>query len=362
MVKKGDVIRGYRIAGTPGNTDAGKCLWTSAEKGGEEFFVKEFLDPRRPRPGFMGSPEARLAIDARCDRFEMRHQSVNDRIDPAHLHAGNLVTPIDFFSAGSRYYKVTKWVRPAEAADPRTFTPYRKSVLLGTLGDSVGYLHSLGIVHGDLKPQNVLVHRPDGSDLHTAKLIDFDDAFLTGQPPEPTVIGGDPRYGAPEWIRYVRGEIGPEQLTTAVDMFALGLLVHTYVVGRLPGFDRRHGSPGEAVNAGDPLAFDERLDRGLLALLYDLVYSSPGARPGIDAVREIWDDVERLELKGPPPRTVPADRPTGQHSRSVESNAAGSADRAPSPKARGRDTGRRPSRVRINIAGSTPTAEEAEKQ
>ncbi|WP_243794348.1 protein kinase domain-containing protein [Saccharopolyspora gloriosae] len=326
-MKQGDVIHGYRILGKPTNTDAGKCLWTFAEKDGREFFIKEFLDPRRPRPNFMGSPEDRRAIEAQCDEFELRHRSVNERIDPKHLHAGNLVVPLDFFAEGSRYYKVTARVHPTDLREPQELTPYGKRVLLGTLADSLWYLHSLRIVHGDLKPQNVLVHRPDGSDLHTAKLIDFDDAFPSGSPPDPMLIGGDPRYGAPEWVGYVRGEpeVGPEQLTIAADMFAFGLVAHTYLTGGPPGFDARHGSPAEAVNAGERLVFDDRLDPELVEVLHALADVRPTARPTIGHVQELLEHEEKLAFR----RITTESR---------------------------RGTGRR-SRVRINLDGRAPKAE-----
>lgn len=354
-MKQDDVIRGYRVVGKPSNTDAGKCLWASARKDDGKFFIKEFLDPRRPRPGFMGGPEARRAIEAQCEEFEQRHRSVNDRIDPKHLNAGNLVIPVDFFAEGSRYYKVTAWVprTVAGAQELRSLAPFRKGVLLGTLGDSLLYLHSLGIVHGDLKPQNVLVHRPDGSDLHTAKLIDFDDAFPSGLPPEPTSIGGDPRYGAPEWVRYLHGEpgVGPEQLTTAADMFAFGLLVHIYLVGRLPGFDARHGSPAEAVIAGRQLRFDARLDPDLLEVLHQLADVRPDARPCVEAVQELLEQEEKLVLRQVPPRAGTAGRAAGHR---PPINHLAPAERPPPGAVEGRPR----SRVRINLRGRAPEVED----
>lgn len=360
-MKQGDVIRGYRVLGKPTNTDAGKCLWAFAEKDGREFFVKEFLDPRRPREGFMGSPQDRLAIDAQCDEFEQRHRSVNDRIDPKHLQGGNLVTPIDFFAERSRYYKVTARVRATGLEQPQALTPYRKRVLLGTLADSVCYLHSLGIVHGDLKPQNVLVHRPVGSDLHTAKLIDLDDAFPSGSAPDRTLIGGDPRYGAPEWTRYVRGdpEVGPGALTISADMFAFGLVAHIYLAGRLPGFDPRHGSPGAAVNAGEPLVFDARLGPDLLDVLRALADVRPTARPTIGDLQEVLEHEEKLMFRQVPRRIATA------HRRGARDRAGKTGTTAGAGKSQSNDisAGGPRSRLRINLDGRTPKLEdEGEKR
>ncbi|MEU5847901.1 protein kinase domain-containing protein [Saccharopolyspora shandongensis] len=353
-MKKGDVIGDYHITSKPTNTDAGKCLWAFAEKDGQEFFIKEFLDPKRPRENFMGSPEAKRAIVAQCEEFEERHWSVIELLDPEDLDAGNLVTAVDFFFEGSRYYKVTRRLHLADLADPHLLTPYQKSVLLGTLADSLRLLHRKGIVHGDLKPQNVLLHQPPGSDLFTAKLIDFDDAYMSGAPPERTVIGGDALYGAPEWIRYVQAdpEIGPEQLVTAVDMFAFGLMAHTYLTGALPGYDKRHGSPAEAVNAGDALEFDDRLSPALLHTLRALLRADPGSRPHIADVQDLLEQQEQLALRTNPP--APEDDYRVKVGR-LQINFGGGKE-PPSPSSGTQ------SRVRINLDGRNPEGRDEQRR
>ncbi len=301
-MKVGQVLRGYRVLSAPTNDGAGKCMWAVAEKDGREFFVKEFLDPKRPRPGSMGTPESKRLLLAQCEEFERRHRAVMSRIDPDDLDAGNLVIALDFFAEGARYYKVTRLLRPADLTGGHRLTPLQMSVLLGTLCDSLGLLHRLGIVHGDLKPQNVLLHRPNGSDLYTAKLIDFDDSYVSCDPPAPDVVGGDARYAAPEWLRYVRGDTdtGPAALTTAVDVFAFALVVHDYLTGRPPAVSAAHHSPAEAVDAGEELELDPRLHPALAETLRSLVVCDPRRRPPIGEVAPVLSDQALLALRDAP--------------------------------------------------------------
>ncbi|WP_159942053.1 MULTISPECIES: lipopolysaccharide kinase InaA family protein [unclassified Nocardiopsis] len=295
-MKLGDVINGYRIVTEPTNAGGGKCMWAFAERDGREYFVKRFLDPKRPRP----SPEppsrsVRVRLQA-CEEFEERHLRIMEALRPDQAGGGNLVLAQDFFCEGSTYYKVTERIDTSNMESPHTLGAREKSVLLKTLGQSLRQLHDIDVVHGDLKPDNVLVQRQ--TVFHTAKLIDFDDAYISGNPPGHEEIAGDALYGSPEWQRYVRGEegCGPQTLTTASDIFALGLLTHLYLTGALPAYPDGYGSPAEAVNAGAALEFDPRLAPGTRALVSRMCAAMPDQRPGAGAfVSALTPDACALE-------------------------------------------------------------------
>ncbi|GII84053.1 hypothetical protein Ssi03_20430 [Sphaerisporangium siamense] len=315
-MKFGAVIRGYHVVSEPTNDGGGKCVWAFAVRGGREYFIKRFLEPKRPREGSTASAASKALRLRECEEFERRQRAIMDRLSYDVTGAGNLVLAADFFHEGTTYYKVTERIVPSPLDEPHGLTPRGKSVLLKTLGLSVGLLHGIGVVHGDLKPSNVLIQKKNPRAFHTAKLIDFDDSYISGRPPGRETITGDSVYGAPEWRRYVQGDPDsrPDHLTTSVDVFALGLMAHRYLTGAIPGFDERHDSPADAVMAGEALRMDDRLGAPVRALLSAMTALDPAARPPVSAFLATLGDPEACVLhvrppEGPGPAMPPPPRP-----------------------------------------------------
>jgi serine/threonine-protein kinase len=87
--------------------------------------------------------------------------------------------------------------------------------------------HRCGVVHRDIKPQNCLRLARDG-DPDFIKVLDFGLAkVLSGTGKSAWTVGGSPGYIAPEIYRGGRTD-------HRVDIFALGVVLHTLALGRLP--------------------------------------------------------------------------------------------------------------------------------
>jgi eukaryotic-like serine/threonine-protein kinase len=299
-VKVGDVIDDYEIVTEPTNAGGAMCVWAFAVKGGREYFIKEFLTPKWPLPESMGSEASKQRRRQDCFDFERRHNEVMSRLADATTSpgGGNLVAARAFFRAGTMYYKVTEKIVTTSLESLRLLAVHERAVIFRTLVLSIQMLHRKDIVHGDLKPTNILIQRVPGGSLNTAKLIDFDDSYLSGSPPPRDQIVGDSAYGAPEWFGYTMNDdrISPRMLTKAADIFALGLIFHQYLAGALPAFDRRFSAIGQAVTAGARVTFDRELTPALATLLDRMLAPKPVDRPTISEVFEKLRNEDVLAL------------------------------------------------------------------
>ena len=284
-MRAGTVIGGYTLLEDFRVVGAGLSEWTFAVRDGREYFIKRFLSPTYPDDAAPGSPATKTRKRARCAEFEAHHRGIQAALQPVTSYGGNLIATLDFFRAGAKYYKVTEKIGLAglTADDVAGLAFPIRLVLLKTVAHSLKVLHSLDIVHSDLKPSNVLVKKTELG--YTTKLIDFDSSYIVGSPPPPDEIVGTMNYYSPELVRYIQGADNASELSTASDIFALGLVYAEYLTGSLPAFDPAHRSAAIAVMNGAELHLTPGgLPPGLVDLVDRMMRADPRDRPSVAQV------------------------------------------------------------------------------
>ena len=147
----------------------------------------------------------------------------------ANLSHPNIVTVHDFGFDQGQLFIVMEYV---PGTDLKTlirrkgrFTPDEALPLLIQACAGIGYAHRAGLVHCDVKPQNMLV-TPDGR----LKVTDFGiaRALSTIQPDEQSdIVWGSPQYYAPE-------QAAGAAPSPASDVYSLGVIMYEMLTGTLP--------------------------------------------------------------------------------------------------------------------------------
>lgn len=265
------------------NKDAGSCRWCFAIRGGHEYFIKEFLEPKYPENDTTSSPEKRAKKIRKCEAFEQSktriYRAINEHSD------GNAVRVVDFFRVGAKYYMVMPKINPVKMSveEIARLPEHVKRRICTVIAHSVAQLHESKFVHADIKHTNIMLVHSRTSKL-TAKLIDYDAGFFEYDPPtHPEEISGDQVYFSPEAWTAILGE--EATLTCKLDVFALGILFHQYFTGKLPGYDEEKFScAGEAVAAGEKLNISWDMPADLHRVISQMLAANPCERPSAQEV------------------------------------------------------------------------------
>ena len=239
---------------------------------GREAALKVIDDPD---PG--GEGAARLVAEA-CLLAGLEHPN----LAPVH-DVGTL--------ADGRVFYVMKYVRGARLDEWMEKAPDRPAALrlLVKLCDAVAFAHAHGVVHRDLKPQNVMVGEFGEAlvmDWGVAKRIGGADGAAGAPMPPPADAGpaatragsliGTPAWMAPE---QARGDVAAIDART--DVYALGAILH-FLLARRPPF-----GPGRAeevlrrVIESDPVplrTIDPSIPRPLQAIVARAMAKRPEDR------------------------------------------------------------------------------------
>lgn len=303
-MRAGDIINGYEILEDFTTAGGGLSKWTFAQRGGREYFIKEFLSPLYPIDGSPGSAETKDRKRKDCVAFEQHHYALIQGIAQRCGTGGNLIAAVDFFRCDSKYYKVTEKVdvttMPLE--DISGLPLPNRIFILRTVAHSLRILHQAEIVHADIKPGNILIKETKVGG-YTAKLIDFDSSFFSGNPPlAADEVVGDMAFYSPEMARYILKDAGlqPSDLRTKSDIFALGLVFNLYLTGRMPVFDQEvHRYAYAACEAGQELrAQSDSLPPSLVDTLHGMLLKDSERRLGIE---EVYARLKALKVTEPIP-------------------------------------------------------------
>jgi tRNA A-37 threonylcarbamoyl transferase component Bud32 len=166
-----------------------------------------------------------------ADTGDARERFLREARTAARLSHPNIVPLYTFGQAGTLLFFVMGYVQ-GESLETRLardgrIDPEDARQILAELADALDYAHRAGVVHRDVKPDNVLIDAATGR----AMLTDFGIAKQSAGRATLTQTGmimGTPHYMSPEQAA------GDRALDGRSDLYSLGVLAYRMLAGRLP--------------------------------------------------------------------------------------------------------------------------------
>ncbi len=179
-----------------------------------------------------------------CESFEAEAKAM------ARLSHPNLIRVYDFGEVNGMFFIVMEYVPGQslqEACNGSAIDPGEVIRLMTGISRGLAHAHEHGILHGHIKPANILLDPHLQPRIGNFGLAHSEDAEVY----EGETIFGTPGYTAPELLD------PPHAGDQRADIFSLGVLLHELLTGLLPTTDLRSAS---AISSCDP-RFDAVVDK-----------------------------------------------------------------------------------------------------
>ena len=207
----------YRLEAKIGSGGMGVVYRATHTVIGKEVAVKILREEHVAQADIMDRflQEARLAS-------QIRHPNVVEISDFGRTPSGGAYYVMEMLHGHSLAWRIDRGER---------LGPRRALEVAAQVASGLGAAHALGVIHRDLKPDNVfLCESPMAPGGLLAKILDFGIARVVGRKTRITKMGavvGTPEYMSPEQAR-------GEEVDHRSDLYALGVILFEMLVGRVP--------------------------------------------------------------------------------------------------------------------------------
>lgn len=289
-------VHGYELITEWKNSQCGQTA--RAKRGGKVYFLKKYQTP--VEPVMNGALDAKTFDQNKItfQNFVSLRRRVNNALRPIAGPGGNIIIPTEDFIEDHHYMEAAELVDGVIDDDElegviSSLSVDVKRLLMLTAAGALDTIHKRGVIHSDLKLQNVLLARNSAGN-YVAKVIDFDSSYFTDCLPDEIV--GTIDYYSPELGQYADAEDEREELgktlTSQSDIFSLGLIFHIYLSGEMPQAKslterlQKRKDKGKPIycwtilNSGCELVLSDKITSlKYMSLIQDMLNIDPTKRP-----------------------------------------------------------------------------------
>lgn len=303
------------------NVNTGRIF--QAQKDGESYLLKEYQAFRfRDETGSRNGSK----LNSQAKAFLQHLSKLAHTFGQNCCEEGLLNIPTEVFRDDTRIYKATKLLQPCglTAKDIcKTLSASQIDVLIKTVLLQLDKFQQIGFVHGDMKPENVVVQQRKGGE-YVGSIIDYDDGFMIEERNNTERVSFSPEYASPEMYNYqlhaLKEDLEQEKLKAllsrvdcASDLFSLACIYYQYLTGQQLGersSENLYIAPGQLMISNKPVYLPElQVNPVRHELIKRMTHITPGNRPtprqAILALNEATEAglIEELEM---PFSSVPA--------------------------------------------------------
>jgi eukaryotic-like serine/threonine-protein kinase len=218
LVAPGAIVAGkYRLDAVIGEGGMG-AVWAATHTGLGQAVAIKFISKE-----FVTSPEALRRFDAEAKAAaQLRSRHVVQVFDNGTLEDGTPYIAMELLRGENVYARVHR-------AGP---VPLNEAIeILWQCCKALGRAHAAGIIHRDIKPDNIFLAQTDEDGI-LVKVLDFGIAKFAANPNDhgstrTGAVLGTPLYMSPEQAR------GLKSIDYRTDLYSLGLVAYTMLTGNL---------------------------------------------------------------------------------------------------------------------------------
>lgn len=275
QLKKGDRIQIYEIISDEPHQGEFADSYFAVDDSGKKVFFKQYKNPTDFVPWF-------------DDYFKYQDELKNilETVKPD----GVVCKTINHFTDDGIYYQIIEMINGESLEDKLseagktgdTFTNKQRYTSATVMMYLMKLLHDAGMVHSDLKPDNIYLEEETDTKIGwKAKLIDFDFSLIDGSaPPWKDDIGyvGTPGYFSPE---HLKGEM-PRK---ASDVFTCGIILYEMICGAHP-YTEDYESQVMSYDCKKPKEYNDELSENISDVVYSCLDPDPGNRPDVGEIHK----------------------------------------------------------------------------
>ena len=321
----------YKIEKTFSSANA-TCYITTSKSDGKKYFIKKIPEVKY---GMDSDPiELRRKLKKDADEWLNYHNAIRQEFIKHNNGTGNTVFPIAYFVDEGSIYELQHFVKinkvPISDVEKKELedeifkdTGRRENLkkvceldpdaiikIMQTSAYALNQIHSWGIVHCDLKPDNVPICSSEMGG-YISKITDCGDAIFDNNIPDEKFITCTEPYWSPELAAYKFGnESVKSRLSCKNDVFAMGLIFHEWWTGDFPYYEGRDDFVNlyQVVHNSWPnkIKIDSSVPEWLGDLILDMLYPEPEKRPSMATVFEAIRTKTYVSGIVPPKKTKPS--------------------------------------------------------